>query len=356
MIIEWPTERNLCCHSAGSMTWDSNGNLYFAVGDNTNSGGDSAGMAPIDERTSRDPQYDAQRTSGNTNDLRGKINRIHPEANGTYTIPSGNLFAPGTAQTRPGDLRHGDAQPVPDLGRQAGRQHPLLGRGRAGRRRDPRQPRPGGLRRVQPRHQRGQLRLALLRRPERGLQRLGLRGQRAPRAGSRAAGRPDPVNNSPRNTGLQQLPPTRGALVWEQHGGSKEWPALDQPGGCGSPNHAEVYHYNPNLNSAVKWPQYYDNKLIITEYCRNWIKEVQFGNGNPATGNPTIIEPVLAGMPFVHPIDMEFGPDGSLYLLEYGSGYFSGAADAALVKINYVQGGRSPVAVATASVDNGLTR
>ncbi|GAB3958127.1 hypothetical protein GCM10027614_75030 [Micromonospora vulcania] len=101
VLIEWPTERDLCCHSAGSMSWDTAGNLYFAVGDNTNSGGDSAGMAPIDERTTRNPQYDAQRTSGNTNDLRGKINRIHPENDGSYTVPSGNLFANGTAQTRP---------------------------------------------------------------------------------------------------------------------------------------------------------------------------------------------------------------------------------------------------------------
>ncbi|MBM0257505.1 PQQ-dependent sugar dehydrogenase [Micromonospora sp. 4G55] len=101
VLIEWPTERDLCCHSAGSMSWDTGGNLYFAVGDNTNSGGDSAGMAPIDERTTRNPQYDAQRTSGNTNDLRGKINRIHPENDGSYTIPSGNLFPVGTAKTRP---------------------------------------------------------------------------------------------------------------------------------------------------------------------------------------------------------------------------------------------------------------
>src|SRR5688572_6320667 len=101
LLIEWPTERRLCCHSAGSMTWDAAGNLYFAVGDNTNSGGDSAGMAPIDERPNRDAQYDAQRTSGNTNDLRGKINRIKPDGSGGYTIPAGNLFAPGTANTRP---------------------------------------------------------------------------------------------------------------------------------------------------------------------------------------------------------------------------------------------------------------
>ena len=163
MIIEWPTERELCCHSAGSMTWDSNNNLYFAVGDNTNSGGDSAGMAPIDERTSRNPQYDAQRTSGNTNDLRGKINRIHPENNGTYTIPAGNLFAPGTARDRPEIYVDGHPQPVPDLGRQEVRATPCTGARSAPTPRDPRQPRPRRLRRVQPRHRPRQLRLALLR-------------------------------------------------------------------------------------------------------------------------------------------------------------------------------------------------
>ena len=59
-------------------------------------------------------------------------------------------------------------------------------------------------------------------------------------------------------------------------------------------------------------------------------------------------------MKLVHPIDWQFGPDGSLYLLEYGSGYFSGAVDAGLYKINYVQGGRSPQAKATVNRDNGL--
>ena len=35
---------------------------------------------------------DARRTAGNTNNLNGKILRIHPEADGTYTLPEGNLF------------------------------------------------------------------------------------------------------------------------------------------------------------------------------------------------------------------------------------------------------------------------
>ena len=37
----------------------------------------------------------------NTNDLRGKVLRIKVDANGSYTTPAGNLFAPGTALTRP---------------------------------------------------------------------------------------------------------------------------------------------------------------------------------------------------------------------------------------------------------------
>jgi hypothetical protein len=39
-----------------------------------------------------------RRTAGNTNDLNGKIIRIHPEADGTYTIPEGNLFPARTAR------------------------------------------------------------------------------------------------------------------------------------------------------------------------------------------------------------------------------------------------------------------
>ncbi|NYH46198.1 glucose/arabinose dehydrogenase [Micromonospora jinlongensis] len=353
LLIEWPTERDLCCHSAGSMSWDTAGNLYFAVGDNTNSGGDSAGMAPIDERTSRNAQYDAQRTSGNTNDLRGKINRIHPENDGSYTVPSGNLFAAGTARTRPEIYVMGVRNPYRiwvdrkanntlywgEVGPDAGVD--LANRGPAAYDEFNRAAGPGNY---------GW--------PYCGGPNVAYNdwdfATASPRGWFPCGGSTGPVNNSPRNTGLQQLPATKPALVWEQHGGSEDWPALDNPGGCGSPNHVEVYHYDPNLVSDVKWPAYYDNKWLISEYCRNWIKEVQFDNGNPATGAPTVIEPVLAGMRFVHPIDWQFGPDGSLYLLEYGSGYFSGAADAGLYKINYVQGGRSPLAKATVNRDNGL--
>jgi cytochrome c len=41
-------------------------------------------------------------------------------------------------------------------------------------------------------------------------------------------------------------------------------------------------------------------------------------------------------------IDMKFGPDGSLYVLEYGNGYFKDLPEAELIKIEYNGGNRKP--------------
>jgi glucose/arabinose dehydrogenase len=82
-------------HMGGGLAMGKDGLLYAAIGDNTDPF-ESGGYTPIDERSGR-RAWDAQGTSGNTNDLRGKILRIRPQADGTYTNPTGNLFAPGTA-------------------------------------------------------------------------------------------------------------------------------------------------------------------------------------------------------------------------------------------------------------------
>ena len=71
----------------------------ISTGDDSNPF-ESQGYTPIDERPGREA-FDAQRSPANTNDLRGKILRITPRPDGTYSIPSSNLFAPGMAKTRP---------------------------------------------------------------------------------------------------------------------------------------------------------------------------------------------------------------------------------------------------------------
>ena len=99
-IMRVPSDRGICCHVGGQIDFDNVGNLYLSVGDDTNPF-ESQGYTPIDERTTRNPAFDAQRTSANTNDLRGKILRVRVNSNGSYSIPSGNLFRPGMPQTRP---------------------------------------------------------------------------------------------------------------------------------------------------------------------------------------------------------------------------------------------------------------
>ena len=52
IVLVIPTQRQECCHSAGSLFMHTNGDLYISVGDNTNPF-DSSGFDPIDERPGR---------------------------------------------------------------------------------------------------------------------------------------------------------------------------------------------------------------------------------------------------------------------------------------------------------------
>ena len=99
-ILQVPVDRGICCHVGGDIVFDGDGNLFLSTGDDTNPF-ESDGYAPIDERASRNPAFDAQRTSANTNDLRGKVLRIKVGASGGYTIPEGNLFVDADPLTRP---------------------------------------------------------------------------------------------------------------------------------------------------------------------------------------------------------------------------------------------------------------
>src|SRR5688500_3526449 len=97
IIIKIPIDLEVSAHTGGSLAWDKHNNLYISTGDNTVPF-ESDGYAPLDERAGRQV-YDAQRSAANPNDLRGKILRIHPEPDSSYTIPEGNLYAKRTPGT-----------------------------------------------------------------------------------------------------------------------------------------------------------------------------------------------------------------------------------------------------------------
>jgi len=103
--------------------------------------------------------------------------------------------------------------------------------------------------------------------------------------------------------------------------------------------------------NSTAWPAYYDNVPLFYEWTRDYIKAF-FTEG----GDVTRIEGVLASFDLQNPIDMEFGPDGSLYVLNYGNGFFgSNQPGAELVRIDYLgaKGDRAPSVKVEADPEEG---
>ncbi|WP_238008226.1 PQQ-dependent sugar dehydrogenase [Dactylosporangium sp. AC04546] len=339
VVLTVDNDRGQCCHVGGDIDFDAQGNLYLTTGDDTNPF-ESAGYSPLDERTNRNPQYDAQRSSGNTNDLRGKLLRIKPNADGTYAIPSGNLFAPGTAKTRPEIYAMGFRNPfrmsvdkptgvvyLGDYGPDAGTTSST--RGPSGQVEFNRITGPGNY---------GWPYCTGTNTTTETYNEWDFAANTGAAKYNCTGG---PTNNSFRNTGLTTLPAAKSA--WIRYAGDAGTPP-EFGTGSESPMGGPVYRYNASLNSAVKFPQSLDGNFFAGEYGRRWIKPVKIN----ADGSPGEISTFpWAG---TQVMDMAFGPDGALYVLDYGTG----SNNQALYRIEYVGGGnRAPTAKITPSVTSG---
>ncbi|MFC8848918.1 MULTISPECIES: ThuA domain-containing protein [unclassified Micromonospora] len=340
VVLQVDTQRNTCCHAGGSMTFDSKGNLYLATGDNTNPF-ESSAYTPIDERTGRQ-DYDAQRTAGNTNDLRGKVIRIHPEDDGTYTVPAGNLFAPGTAKTRPEIFGMGFRNPfrigvdqktdtlyVADYGPDAGSANPDRG--------------PEGLVEWNIVATAGNYGWPYCTGNNKAYNDYTFPNGPSGAKFDCAA----PVNDSPNNTGLTNLPPAIAATVDYGYSGDPRFPEI---GGGGAPMGGPVYRFDADNTSKNKWPAYYDGKALLGEWNQSKMYTMQVS----ADGKSLIdINQLLTGMTMVRPMDFEFGPDGALYLIEWGSGFGGNNDNSGVYRIDYTAGDRAPIAEASADPTSG---
>jgi cytochrome c len=340
VILEVATQREISGHAGGSLAFDGKGNLYLSTGDNINPHG-SNGYSPSDERPGRAP-FDAQMTSANTNDLRGKILRTHPEPDGTYTIPEGNLFPKGTPKTRPEIYTMGHRNPFRiavdaktgflywgDVGPDA--TQPGEKRG------------PAGHDEVGQARQAGNYGWPYFVGDNKAYYRYDFASSQSGELHNPA----QPVNNSPNNTGLNQLPVAQEAFIWYPYAVSKEFPAV---GAGGRLAMAGPVYYRDQFKGAKRaFPDYYDGKLLIYEWMRGWMMAVTLDQ----EGNYVSMERFMPSCKFSNPMDMEFGPEGDLYVLEYGSGWFTQNDDARLVRIEYNGGNRKPVVQVATSKKGG---
>jgi cytochrome c len=332
-------------HNGGSMHFGKNGDLFLSIGDN-DCAGCSNQYSPMDER----PGYefsDDQRSTANTNSLLGKVLRIHPvqdSVNGKlYTIPAGNLFPVGKDSTLPEIYTMGHRNPYrifPD---------PITGRlyiGEFGPAATSTTARgPVGA---------DQLKItdsaAFLGYP------YFLKDNRAYCHWDYATGACKaiqgqtsmnfdplrPVNTSPNNTGLRILPPAKPAVAWDNEAtdNTSPNPVNTDLSGCGMGG-GPVYHYDPLLNSTVKFPPYFENKWIIYAIFGSWQpKLLTIPSGPVARLSQGVTMPwTTAQVPNFSSggiQDMEFGDgDGALYVLDYGATQYANNSTAALYRVTY---------------------
>jgi cytochrome c len=348
VLLEVPVNREESGHAGGTLAFDPNGNLYVATGDDTNPF-QSQGYAPIDERLDRS-FFDAQRSAANTNDLRGKVLRIRPEADGTYTIPDGNLFAPGAELTRPEIYAMGFRNPFRiEIDPQTG----ALLLGDYG----PDAPDPDPDRGPE-----GRVEWNYITQP-------GNYGWPYCHGGEAyrdwdflnlTAGPPfdcnNLVNDSPNNTGLSELPPAVDPDIY--YGRLESGTNAPEMGTGGGPMAGPMYRFDPELDSDVKWPAYYDGAALFYEwtgpldaYTRPFDNDIwEF---RLDAGEVYEINPVLNNLEFLRPMDMKFGPDGALYVIEWGTGFGGNNADSGIYRIEYTGAGTRPVAEASAEPTSG---
>lgn len=336
VILDVHSQREICCHTGGSIAFGPDGLLYLSTGDNSTPFNEpgvkyvSNSFAPLNDIPGHQ-QYDARRSAGNTNDLRGKILRIRVKDDGTYEIPDGNLFSKGQDSTRPEIYVMGDRNPYRIS---VDQKNSYLYWGEVG--------------------------------PDANNDSLAIRGPRgydevnqARKAGffgwplfvgnnyayheyDYATGKSGPafdpahpVNTSRNNTGLRNLPPANPAFIWYPYAASPDFPQV----GTGSRNAmAGPVYYTDMFPKETRLPDYYNGKLLIYDWMRGWIKAVTM----LPNGDFDKMEPFFENIKLNNCIDMEVGPDGRIYLLEYGSGWFQENPDAGLSRIDYISGNRAP--------------
>ncbi|MGW5862795.1 ThuA domain-containing protein [Streptomyces sp. NPDC055239] len=372
VLLKWPVQIHSCCHAGGGMAWDSKGNLYIATGDNNSSQFSDGYSGNNPQPNFKGVSFaDARRTAGNTNNLNGKILRIHPENDGTYTLPSGNLFT-GKEPDEGGGKTRGEiyVMGVRNPARiSVDKKTDTLYAGWVG-------PDAGA-----PSTTWGPAKYdtfaAITHASNRGWPYC--MGNNQP---YRDRNLPDPTkplgwydcknlkNESPNNDGLVNIPPAEPNNIWySPQGGGVDYPrdAKGVPsykteeqkillpwlkGGGQATMNGPVYRYDAASTSADKWPSYWDGKWFVGDFYDSdqprhavLTDPKTVGSG----GLPTHAESLKKIIPIGNDgiknlMDWKFAPDGSLYVLDYGRGFFTSDSKSALWRVTYSGGEATPAA------------
>ena len=351
VIFTWIAQREQCCHSGGSLAFGPNGDLYISTGDNTNPFASDG--------------YDADRRAARPRVL-GRAAHLR------------QLQQP---------QRQGPAHPsAAGRDRRAGHRHDLLDPRRATcsppapRTRCPRSSRWASATRsgspsIRTRAGCCSATTGLMpARPTRTAARRAASSTRSSRVRASTAGptacattsrtttttspTAPPGRSSIARTRSTTRPTTRASRTSRRRSRPRcGWAtprrtrASRTLGTGGAPTGGPRYDFDPALDNPAKFPEYYDRHWFIGEWNNGWIKTATLDDQGNGTG---VFETPFMDT-FFRPHEMEFGPDGSLYVIDWGDGFGGNNANSGIYRIDYVAGARRPIARATSNVDSGPT-
>ncbi|MBY5162627.1 ThuA domain-containing protein [Salsipaludibacter albus] len=411
-ILRVPVNRGACCHVAGDIDFDLDGNLWMVTGDDTPAGGGgSGGFGPFNDQLTAGGQYnaphvDARRSALNTNDLRGKLLRItvkdgaiadaeENDLGGAYSVPDDNLFQVGDERARPEIYAMGLRNPfrvqvdsegvayIADYSPDS--RVPEVNRG------------PAGTGRVVIIDEPANYGWPVCYKTDLPYFRWNFVTSSPLDDPAQPFDCDDP-DQGPMNEsrwvaeggpsvepGRVQTPPITDPEVWYSYNDNaganplgtpcfasydgtrpaeervcpRLFPGLES-GGVG-PQAATTYEFDPDNTDETRLPPYYDGAVLFGEFTRDHLKEIRFDS----QGRVSVINDFLDcgalgsadtaefGFECDTPMDFQFDEDGHFYLLTYGDGFFRANPDAGLYRWDYVKGTRAPTAVLTATPTDG---
>jgi cytochrome c len=294
IMLRIPADNNQW-HTGGALLFDNQGNLWVTIGDNKSDEGGSP----------------------NTNSLLGKILRIHPLEDGSYSIPEGNLFPVGTLKTRSEIYIMGNRNPYsiaidPLKGSVAWGEVGPDGFGPTEEFNVTSKPGNFGW-------------------PYFAGNNMNIKGGKDAKA---------PVNSSPLNTGLTTLPAAiPGSYVYNQSA------AITGP----------IYRYDASPNTPFKMPPQFDGLWFVTDFngYGGMGGTIDTLNSDPNAPSRKLGR-IFPKWKLASPTDFQVGPDGAFYAVNY-AGYFSTVDNTAIVRIEY-KGTCRPISKYSTSLASNQSR
>lgn len=323
VLIQLLGNTNEHWHAGGPMTFDSHGDLWVTIGNNStdhNNGGAGSHLSQTDSSTS-----DEWGTS-NTSSMRGSIIRIHPDdSQKGYSVPADNFGEYWSAQfSDAGNYEvaneySDNSMVLPEIYTKGHRSNFSIGVHPTKRWLAWADVNPGGghdefyitttpLFAGYPYFYGNQTRTGSQ------MDRLGY--QVDPAA---------PLNLSPlKGNGVELLPPAiPGTMSANDNNSFNFNVAIAGP----------IYAHQPNLKSEGQWPPHFDEHWFNFAWNGGfWIHDLDENAQVVSTHNAR--SGIMSSVSLRNPINAEFGPDGALYIMNY-HGHYNQSNNPGLFKIEY---------------------